>query len=158
MQVLAFGTARAVSRDKCVRQHAAGPGLTPSELAAGAVRGTGDAAVAGSNGSDAKRKAQEKWRERDREVRMIDQVNVRIPAKYKTPLKRFSALLRQDETPWKAFKAAFPRGYADLLNAARRREQKRRLARGEETRAAPRPTSQPAGRTKPKRRDQPGGR
>ena len=56
--------------------------------------------MAGSGGSDAKRKAQERWRERDPEVHAIDQVNVRIPTNYKTPLKRFGALLRQDGKPW----------------------------------------------------------
>ena|SRR3712207_994274 len=58
------------------------------------------------NAKEAKRQAQQEWRRRDRKVFKIEQVNVRVPIKYKENLKRFGELLRERDNPWKAFQAA----------------------------------------------------
>jgi hypothetical protein len=50
--------------------------------------------------AEAKRKAQEKWRQRDREVRDIAQVNVRVPVGLKDHFKRFGELLRDGKKSW----------------------------------------------------------
>lgn len=51
----------------------------------------------------AKKKAQEDWRQRDREVRNIAQVNVRVPTGLKDHFKRFGELLRDGKKSWEAF-------------------------------------------------------
>ena len=100
----------------------------------------------------AKAKAQENWRQRDREVRNIAQVNVRVPIGLKDPFKRFGELLRDGKKPSEAFEAAFPRGHAALLNAAKRREQERRPGGAKGKPTAPAAGSASAGPGKPKRR------
>jgi hypothetical protein len=107
------------------------------------------------DGSNAKRRAQERWRKKDREERKIEQVNVRVPTGYKDRIKGFGELLRQGKKSWEAFEVAFPKGYAALLDAARRREQQRRPADAGKAQAPPPAASPPAGPAKPKSHAQP---
>ncbi len=78
-----------------------------------------------------KKKAQENWRQRDREVRNIVQVNVRVPISHKDAFKQFGDLLREGKKPSEAFAVAFPDGYATVLRAAQQRKQERRPGRGQ---------------------------
>ncbi len=71
----------------------------------------------------AKKKAQESWRKKDREVHDIAQVNVRVPIRHKAVFKQFGDLLRKGESPREAFAGAFPGDYAALLRAAKQRNQ-----------------------------------
>lgn len=100
----------------------------------------------------AKKKAQENWRQRDREVRNIAQVNVRVPIGHKDAFKRFGQLLRDGKKPSEAFEAAFPTGYAALLRAAKPPKQEQRPGGVKDTRAAPAAASASASPGKPKRR------
>ena len=100
----------------------------------------------------AKRKAQEKWRQKDREVRNIAQVNVRVPIRHKDAFKRFGELLRDGKKSWEAFEAAFPKGHAALLRAAKPRKQKGCPGAAKDTRVAPAMGSASASPAKPKRR------
>ncbi len=77
------------------------------------------------NAKEAKRQAQQEWRRKDLEVFKIEQVNVRVPIKYKENLSRFGKLLRERGNPRKAFQAAFPRSQAALLQGAKERERER---------------------------------
>ncbi len=106
----------------------------------------------------AKKKAQEKWRQRDREVRNIAQVNVRVPIGLKDHFKRFGQLLRDGKKSWEAFAAAFPKGHAALLRAAKPRKQKNRPGGAKGKPAAPAAGSASAGPAKPKRRAPSAGR
>jgi hypothetical protein len=106
--------------------------------------------------ADKAKKAQEKWRQQDREVHKIAQVNVRVPIGFKDSFKRFGQLLRDGKKPSEAFEAAFPKGHAALLRAAKQRKQEGRPGRGaKNTPAAPAAGSASAGPAKPKRRAQP---
>ena len=96
----------------------------------------------------AKKKAQEKWRKRDREVGNIAQVNVRVPIGLKDHFKRFGQLLRDGKKPSEAFAAAFPKGHAALLRAAKQRKQEPRPGGAKDTRAEPAAAS--VGPAKPK--------
>ena len=100
----------------------------------------------------AKKKAQEKWRQWDREVRNIAQVNVRVPISLKDAFKRFGELLRDGKKSWEAFEAAFPKNHAALLRAAQRRKQEQRPGGAKETRAAPAAAPASAGPAKPRPR------
>ncbi len=99
----------------------------------------------------AKKKAQEKWRKKDK-VRNIAQVNVRVPTDLKESFKRFGELLRDGKKPSAAFKAVFPEGYAALLRAAKPPKQTHHPGGAKDTRAAPAAGSASAGPGKPKRR------
>jgi hypothetical protein len=101
---------------------------------------------------EAKKKAQEKWRQRDREVRNIAQVNVRVPIGLKESFKRFGELLRDGRRSWEAFAAAFPKGHAALLRAAKPPKQEGRPGGAKAKPAAPAAGSASAGPGKPKRR------
>ncbi len=100
----------------------------------------------------AKKRAQENWRKRDREVRNIAQVNVRVPIRHKDPFKRFGQLLRDGKKPSEAFEAAFPKGHAALLRAAKPPKQEGRPGGAKDTRAAPAAGSASAGPAKPRPR------
>ena len=100
----------------------------------------------------AKKKAQEIWRKKDREIRNIAQVNVRVPIRHKAPFKRFGELLRNGKKSWEAFAAAFPKGHAALLRAADQRKQEQHPEGAKDTRAAPAAASASAGPGRPKRR------
>ena len=105
-----------------------------------------------------KKKAQEKWRQRDREVRNSAQVNVRVPIGLKAPFKWFAELLRDGKKSWEAFDAAFPKGHAALFRAARPPKQEQPPEAAKDTRAAPAAGSASAGSVKPKRRGPSAGR
>ena len=77
------------------------------------------------------------WRQKDRDVRNIAQVNVRVPIRHKDRFKRFGELLRDGKKSWEAFAAAFPKGHAALLRAAHQREPEDRPGGAKDTRAAP---------------------
>ncbi len=96
----------------------------------------------------AKKKAQENWRQRDREVRNIAQVNVRVPIGLKDPFKRFGELLRDGKKPSEAFAGAFPGDYAAPLRAAKQRKKEGRPGRAKDTRAAPAAASASGGPAK----------
>ncbi len=100
----------------------------------------------------AKKKAQENWRKRDEEVRNIAQVNLRVPIGLKDAFKRFGELLRDGKKPSEAFEAAFPKGHAALLRAAKPPKQDRPGGGAKDTRAAPAAGSALTGPAKPKRR------
>ena len=108
--------------------------------------------VADKAKAEAKRKAQENWRQKDREARDIAQVNVRVPVGLKDPFKRFGQLLREGKKPSEAFAAAFPKGHAALLRAAKQRKQEHRPGGAKDTRMAPAAGSASAGPGKPTRR------
>jgi hypothetical protein len=101
---------------------------------------------------EAKKKAQESWRKKDREVHDIAQVNVRVPIRHKAAFMQFGDLLRKSERPREAFAGAFPGDYAALLRAAKQRNQEQRPGGAKDTPAAPAAGSASAGRAKPKRR------
>ena len=112
------------------------------------------------NAKEAKRQAQQEWRRKDLEVFKIEQVNVRVPIKYKENLKRFGALLRERGNPWEAFQIAFPRSQAALLQGAKERERERHpdTVKKKEPAASPprpapialgKPKSNPKGRAPP---------
>ena len=100
----------------------------------------------------AKKQAQENWRQRDREVRNIAQVNVRVPIRHKDPFKRFGQLLRDGKKPSEAFAAAFSKGHAALLRAAKPPKQEQHPGRAKAKPAAPAAGSVSASPAKPKRR------
>jgi hypothetical protein len=132
-------------------------GAAPALVSAGACgehgrRGRCGVVVGG--GSGAKRRAQERWRRRDREERKIDQVNVRVPTVHKARFKRFGELLREGKKPSEAFRVAFPKGYAALLDEAKRREE-HRPADTDKAQAPPAAASAPPGPAKPKSHAQP---
>ena len=104
----------------------------------------------------AKKKAQDNWRQRDKEVRNFDQVNVRVPARHKDRFKLFAKFLRDGKKSWEAFEAAFPKGHAALLRAAQPPKQEHRPGGAKDVRAAPAAAS--AGPAKPKRRAPSAGR
>jgi hypothetical protein len=79
----------------------------------------------------AKKKAQENWRKKDREVRNIAQVNARVPIGLQDAFKQFGDLLRDGEKPWEVFAAAFPKDYAAILRAAKPPKQEGRPGRGQ---------------------------
>ena len=97
---------------------------------------------------EAKRKAQQKWRETDK-THKIDQVNVRVPLRHKAPFKRFGELLREGKKPSEAFQTAFPKGHAVLLHAAAERRQEQH-PEGSEKRATSPAGSTPTGPGKPR--------
>ncbi len=106
----------------------------------------------------AKKRAQENWRKKDREVFKIAQVNVRVPIGLKDHFKRFGELLRDGKKPSEAFAAAFPKGHAALLRAAKPPKQEDRPEEAKDTPAALAAGSASAGPGKPKRRAPSAGR
>ena len=108
--------------------------------------------------ADKAKKAQEKWRQRDREARNIAQVNVRVPTGLKDHFKRFGELLRDGKKPSEAFAAAFPKGHAALLRAAKQPKPEGRPEGAKDSRVAPAMGSASAGPAKPKRRAPSAGR
>ncbi len=96
--------------------------------------------------------AQENWRQRDREVRNIAQVNVRVLIGLKDTFKRFGELLREGKKPSEAFEAAFPKGHAALLRAAKPPKQEDRPGGAKGKPAAPAAASASAGPSTRKRR------
>ncbi len=98
----------------------------------------------------AKKRAQENWRKKD-EARNIAQVNVRVPTGLKENFKRFGELLRDGKKPSEAFAAAFPKGHAAILRAAKPPKQEQRPEAAKGTLAAPAAASASAGLGKPKR-------
>ena len=100
----------------------------------------------------AKKKAQENWRKKDREVHNIAQVNVRVPVDLLDAFKRFGELLREGKKPSEAFAGAFPEDHAALLRAAKQRKQEGRPGGAKDTRAAPAAGSASPGPAKPRPR------
>ncbi len=100
----------------------------------------------------AKKKAQQNWRQRDREVRNIAQVNVRVPVGLVVAFKQFGELLRDSKKPSEAFAGAFPKDYAALLRAAKPRKQEGRPGGAKDTPVAPAAASASVGPAKPRPR------